>query len=54
MATNDKVGLRSLELAVELGKVALSQSSVGVGSPDAVATFIEIVAKKIDSLRRDA
>jgi hypothetical protein len=53
MPSDGKVSIKSIELAVELAKVGLAQSSLGVSSPDVAAQFIETVAQKIESLRRE-
>jgi hypothetical protein len=53
MASDGKVSIKSLELAVDLAKVGLAQSSQGVSSPDVLAKFIETVAQKIESMRRE-
>ena len=53
MTSDGKVSIKSLELAVDLAKVGLAQSSNGVSSPDVPAKFIETVAQTIESIRRE-
>lgn len=53
MSDDGKVSPKSMELAVELTKAVLPmQSGSLVSQPELVTTFIEKVAKKIDSLSR--
>lgn len=53
MPSDGKVSIKSIELAVELAKVGLAQFSHGISSPDILATFLETVAQKIESMRRE-
>jgi hypothetical protein len=51
MSADRTVRSSSVALAVEIVKAAIpSQGGTGMGYPDNVAKFIEIVAKKIDDL----